>query len=165
MGDIEGMTQGACISSLGCYLLVQLSGQKAKSVRFSKEPPLVQLELAEDIIAYLEGRRPCPKAELDMEGLSAFQKEIYAIVREIPRGRTKTYGEVAALSGRAKAARAVGRAMACNPFVVLVPCHRVIGRRSLGGFAGGLELKEKLLALEKNSFLLLKNPGSRPSKT
>ena len=144
------MTQGAYIPSLGCYLLVERSGQKVKRVRFSQVAPLARSELAKEIVAYLEGKGPCPQAELDVADLTVFQKEIYAIVRKIPRGRTRTYGEVAALSGRPKAARAVGQAMACNPFVVLVPCHRVIACRGLSGFAGGLELKEKLLALERD---------------
>jgi O-6-methylguanine DNA methyltransferase len=143
------MTKGAYIPSLGCYLLVERSGKKVKRVRFSQEQPHARSELAEKIVACLEGRRPCPQMELDVADLTDFQKQIFAIVREIPRGRTRTYGEVAALSGRPKAARAVGRAMASNPFVVLVPCHRVIACRGLGGFAGGLEIKEKLLALER----------------
>jgi O-6-methylguanine DNA methyltransferase len=145
------MTQGAYIPSLGCYLLVERSGQKVKRVRFSQVAPLEHSELAEEIVAYQEGKGPCPQAELDVADLTDFQRQIFAIVREIPRGRTRTYGEVAALSGRPKAARAVGRAVACNPFVILVPCHRVIASRGLGGFAGGLELKEKLLALERVS--------------
>ncbi len=145
------MTRGAYIPALGCYLLVERSGQKVKRVRFSQVAPLARSDLAEELVAYLEGEGPCPQVELDMADLTDFQKEIYVIVRKIPRGRTRTYGEVAALSGRTKAARAVGQAMASNPFVVLVPCHRVIACRGLGGFAGGLELKEKLLALERDS--------------
>jgi O-6-methylguanine DNA methyltransferase len=147
------MTQGAYTPALGCYLLVERSGEKIKTVRFSQETPLARSELAEEIVAYLEGRGPCPQAELEVADLTDFQRQIFAIVREIPRGRTRTYGEVAALSGRPKAARAVGRAMASNPFVVLVPCHRVIACCGLGGFAGGLELKEKLLALERDPSL------------
>jgi methylated-DNA-[protein]-cysteine S-methyltransferase len=145
------MTRGAYIPALGCYLLVERSGEKVKRVRFSQVAPLARSGLAEEIVAYLEGKALCPQAELDVADLTDFQKEIYAVVRKIPRGRTRTYGEVAALSGRPKAARAVGRAMARNPFVVLVPCHRVVAGRGLGGFAGGLELKEKLLALERAS--------------
>jgi len=144
------MTQGAYIPALGCYLQLERSGEKVKRVCFSQVAPLAHSELAEKIIAYLGGKGPCPQVELDVANLTDFQKEIYAIVREIPRGRTRTYGEVAALSGRPKAARAVGRAMASNPFVVLVPCHRVIACLGLGGFSGGLEFKEKLLALERD---------------
>jgi methylated-DNA-[protein]-cysteine S-methyltransferase len=144
--------KGAYIPSLGCYLLLERSGEKVKRTRFSQEKPQACCELALEIVASLEGKRPCPWVDLDMTGLTDFQKEIYAIVREIPRGETRTYGEVAASSGRPKAARAVGHAMACNPFVILVPCHRVIGRHGLGGFASGLALKEKLLDLEKGSF-------------
>ena len=131
------MTRGAYIPALGCYLLVDLSGEKVKTVRFSQGAPLARSELAEMIVAYLEGKGPCPRVELDMADLTDFQKEIYAIVRKIPRGRTQTYGQVAALSGRPKAARAVGHAMASNPFVVLVPCHRVVASKGLGWLSLG----------------------------
>jgi len=56
---------------------------------------------------------------------------------------------VAAHAGRPRAVRAVGRAMGANPFLIIVPCHRVVARNGLGGFAAGIEIKEKLLALEK----------------
>jgi O-6-methylguanine DNA methyltransferase len=148
----DAYMQGAYIPSLGCYLLLEQSGEKIKRARFSQEKPQACSELALEIVAYLEGKRPCPRVDLDVTSLTDFQKEIYAVVREIPRGQTRTYGEVAASSGRPKAARAVGQAMACNPFVILVPCHRVIGRHGLGGFASGPALKEKLLDLEKGSF-------------
>ncbi len=71
------------------------------------------------------------------------------MVQEIRRGETMTYGEVAARAGCPQGARAVGRAMAANPFVILVPCHRVVARHGQGGFAWGLETKEKMQKLEK----------------
>ena len=80
---------------------------------------------------------------------TAFQKRVWATVGRIPYGRTLTYGQVAAALGAPKACRAVGMAAGCNPILILVPCHRVIGADgSLTGYAGGLEMKRVLLALE-----------------
>jgi O-6-methylguanine DNA methyltransferase len=72
-------------------------------------------------------------------------------VQSIPRGKTATYGQVAERAGRPGAARAVGRAMAANPFTILVPCHRVVAKGGLGGYAWGKEMKEKLLEMERGS--------------
>ena len=142
------MIGGALVHSLGRYILVEQSGKMVKRIYFSEEPPDEASELAEGIVLYLEEGAPCPEAELDMSSCTAFQTEIYSLVRSIPRGRTMTYGEVAAQARRPGAARAVGRAMASNPFAVLVPCHRVVGKNGLGGYFWGEEMKEKLLKLE-----------------
>ena len=142
------MTGGALVHSLGRYILVEQSGKMVKRICFSKKPPDERSELAEKIVLHLEKGAPCPGAELDLSSCTAFQTEIYSLVRNIPRGRTMTYGEVAARAGHPGAARAVGRAMASNPFAVLVPCHRVVGKNDLGGYFWGREMKEKLLRLE-----------------
>ena len=74
---------------------------------------------------------------------------MWAALREIPYGRTCTYGEIAARIGRPRASRAVGMANNRNPIAIVVPCHRVVGASgALVGYAAGLEVKEKLLALE-----------------
>jgi len=70
------------------------------------------------------------------------------VVRSIPRGETMTYGQVAELAGSPGAARAVGRAMAANPFAILIPCHRVLAKDGPGGYAYGRDVKERLLRLE-----------------
>ena len=81
---------------------------------------------------------------------TAFQKAVWHELLKIPFGKTKTYGEIAASLGNAKASRAVGAANGRNPLSIVVPCHRVIGTGGkLTGFAGGVELKEKLLTIEK----------------
>ena len=126
-------------------------GAKVKRIYFSQDMPAEPSKLAEEIAAHLEGGAPCPKAELDMSACTEFQKQIYALVQAIPRGETMTYGEVAACAGRPGAARAVGRAMAANPFAILVPCHRVVAKKGLGGYLWGTEMKEKLLRLERES--------------
>jgi methylated-DNA-[protein]-cysteine S-methyltransferase len=143
------MTEGAFVPALGLYLRVERSDQKVKRIYFSKERPEEPSELAERISAYLERGAPCPAAELDLSACTEFQKRIYAVVQEIRRGETMTYGEVAARAGCPMAARAVGRAMATNPFAILVPCHRVVARHGQGGFAWGLETKERMQILEK----------------
>lgn len=145
------MTTGAFVSSLGCYLLVEWRGEMVARIYFSQEMPAEPSRLAEEIAAYQEGSAPCPEAELKMSKCSDFQKQIYAIVQTIPRGETMTYGQVALRAGRPGAARAVGRAMATNPFAILVPCHRVVAKKGLGGYAWGREMKEKLLRMENES--------------
>ncbi|MCK9440604.1 MAG: MGMT family protein [Methanothrix sp.] len=145
------MTSGAFVPSLGCYLLVEISGPKVKRISFSNERPAETCKRAEEIAAHLERGAPCPKAELDMSACTDFQKQIYALVQAIPRGETRTYGQVAERAGHPGAARAVGRAMATNPFAILVPCHRVVAKNGLGGYLWGTEMKEKLLRREMES--------------
>lgn len=148
-GVMEGMTEGVYFEPLGLYLLVERSSGKIVRISLSCEPPARDSELARQIADYLRGQAPCPRVDLNMSGLTDFQRQIYDVVQGIERGKTMTYGEVAACAGKPGAARAVGRAMAANPFLIIVPCHRVVARNGLGGFALGVEIKEKLLALEK----------------
>lgn len=92
--------------------------------------------------------------ELDLRKLSPFAESVYREAQRIPRGEVRTYGELASAVGRPSAARAVGSAMAHNPFVVVVPCHRVVGGRGdLHGFSapGGLRTKAALLAMEAHA--------------
>jgi len=88
---------------------------------------------------------------LDMDALPPFHRRVYEAARAIPWGATMTYGALAKVAGAAGAARAVGQALARNPFALIVPCHRVVaaGRR-IGGFSahGGITMKLRLLAIE-----------------
>ncbi len=80
---------------------------------------------------------------------TAFQQRVWAALRAIPYGETRTYGELAAAIGNPSASRAVGMANHRNPIPIVIPCHRVIGASgTLTGYAGGLEIKRRLLALE-----------------
>lgn len=95
---------------------------------------------------------------------TAFQQRVWAALRAIPYGETRTYGELAAAIGSPNASRAVGMANHRNPIPIIIPCHRVIGANgTLTGYAGGLEVKQKLLALEGINILKYKVPaaGSR----
>ena len=88
---------------------------------------------------------------LDREGITHFQRRVYAVTCQIPPGQTRTYGEIAAELGDKGLARAVGRALGTNPFAPVVPCHRVLaaGGKS-GGFSayGGAATKLRMLATE-----------------
>jgi methylated-DNA-[protein]-cysteine S-methyltransferase len=88
---------------------------------------------------------------LDMTGIPAFSQRVYQITREIPRGKTLTYGDIAARLRASGAVHSVAQAIARNPFMMIVPCHRVLER---GGYAdrispyGGIISKRRLLSLE-----------------
>jgi methylated-DNA-[protein]-cysteine S-methyltransferase len=124
-------------------------------------PPL-NVELAiEGIVTLLRGK-PSDLSEvtLDMTGIHAFNQRVYAFARAIPRGETRTYGEVAASLRLSGAVHSVAQAIARNPFVIIVPCHRVL---EAGSYAdkispnGGVISKRRLLSLE--------GAGSPSSKT
>ncbi len=87
--------------------------------------------------------------QLPWEGVTDFQRRVYRELMTVPAGTTVSYQELAARVGNPNGARAIGHAVARNPFLFVVPCHRVIkSDGGLGGFACGLEVKKRLLAFE-----------------
>lgn len=100
------------------------------------------------LAAWFEGRSV--QVPLRLEG-TPFMRRVYEIVRRIPAGETRSYGEVADAAGRPGAARAVGTAMAKNRICLFIPCHRVVGSSGIGGWSGsgGLPQKRALLELER----------------
>ena len=120
-----------------------------KEVEIKEETALMKKAIKE-IKEYLEGKRNSFDLPLEPEG-TEFQKMVWNVLREIPYGETRSYGEIAKLIGNEKASRAVGMANNKNPIMIIIPCHRVIGvNGKLVGYAGGLDVKEKLLNMEKN---------------
>jgi O-6-methylguanine DNA methyltransferase len=108
-------------------------------------------EAAAQVSAYLGGKRRAFDLPIDWTGLRPFQQSVLRATLAIPYGETRTYSEIAAEVGRQHAARAVGRAEACNPMPLVIPCHRVIGRDGKlhgYGMGEGLKTKEWLLKLE-----------------
>jgi methylated-DNA-[protein]-cysteine S-methyltransferase len=98
---------------------------------------------------YLEGKRRHFELALDLRG-TPFQRAVWEELLRIPYGETRTYAEIARAIGRPQAVRAVGTANGANPVALVVPCHRVVATGGkLGGYGGGLALKERLLALER----------------
>jgi AraC family transcriptional regulator of adaptative response/methylated-DNA-[protein]-cysteine methyltransferase len=103
-----------------------------------------------ELLRHLSGAVPHPDLPLDVRG-TAFQRRVWEELRRIPYGQTRSYREVARLIGKPSATRAVARACATNPAVLVIPCHRVIGSDgSLRGFGCGIDRKKKLLEAEKN---------------
>lgn len=102
-----------------------------------------------ELEAYFSGNRRVFSVPLVLAG-SAFQQAVWYRLLEIPYGQTTTYGALACELGKPRAARAVGAACGSNPIPIFVPCHRVVGSGgALTGFAGGLDVKARLLALER----------------
>ena len=112
------------------------------------ETPLLQ-EAEEQLNEYFAGVRRSFDLPLAPKG-TAFQQAVWTEMNKIPYGEVRTYGQLAAAIGKPKASRAVGGACHCNPIAIIQPCHRVVGADgSLTGYAGGLDIKEYLLELEK----------------
>jgi O-6-methylguanine DNA methyltransferase len=101
------------------------------------------------VIDYLGGKRSSFSLPLDLRGTS-FQLKVWQELLRIPYGETRSYQEIARAVGDPLASRAVGGANGANPVALIVPCHRVVASRGLGGYGGGLDLKRHLLALERN---------------
>lgn len=106
-------------------------------------------EARAQLTAYFEGE--LQDFDLPLAGAgTTFQKAVWQALREIPYGKTESYGELARRLGNANASRAVGMANGRNPIGIIVPCHRVIGTNgALTGYAGGIERKQWLLAHER----------------
>jgi O-6-methylguanine DNA methyltransferase len=99
----------------------------------------------------LAGRSARVLPPLDLSEGTAFQQRVWNALLKIPRGHTRSYGDIARAVGKANAARAVGTACGANPIPVFVPCHRVITTdHKLGGFSGGLDWKRLLLWREES---------------
>lgn len=138
-----------------------LEGQKyypeelSQTGTFAPDCPVFS-QVSDWLAAYFAGKRPDPdEVPLSPAG-TAFQRQVWTLLREIPYGKTVTYGglarKMAARLGReSMSAQAVGNAVGRNPISILIPCHRVLGADgSLTGYAGGLERKGWLLAHEQN---------------
>lgn len=97
---------------------------------------------------YVGGERRDFDVPVELTG-TEFQRRVWRLLRTIPYGTTRTYGELARELGNPRSSRGVGRAAAQNPVPILVPCHRLVGAGGrLVGFSAGLELKERLLEIE-----------------
>jgi len=112
------------------------------------ETPLLK-KAAQQIQEYLEGKRTAFDLPLSPEG-TPFQKAAWEALLTIPYGETRSYKQMAEQVGNPKACRAIGMANNRNPIMIVVPCHRVIGADGkLVGYGGGLDMKRKLLEIEK----------------
>ncbi len=136
--------------------------KKIKKIELTKEiscksdEDKIFLLFKKQILEYLSGQRKSfdHLDLLELEGTD-FQKSVWQALLNIPYGKTSSYKEIANMIGRPKATRAVGAAVGKNPFLIIIPCHRVIKKDgSIGGFAYGEEIKKVLLDIEGHNFPL-----------
>ena len=137
----------ALLDNLGRLVEVTTSD---KCFAHAELDPRKTQELRTQLGEYFCGSRQSFDLELAPVGTD-FQKRVWAELVKIPFGQTATYGDLAHKLGLKHGARAVGRANATNPIWIIIPCHRVIGASGqLTGYAGGISMKQELLALESN---------------
>jgi methylated-DNA-[protein]-cysteine S-methyltransferase len=118
-------------------------------------------QAAREITAYLAGESASFAVPIAFEGTS-LQEAVWRALQAIPRGETRTYGELAASIGKPGSPRAIGQMVARNPLSIIVPCHRVLASGGrLNGFAGGIERKAALLAIENAAFRVPRPPRVR----
>lgn len=140
--------------------LIRIGWQEESITPIESQPPYGVAAVVREMKAFFSSGEPLLPLHwslIDMSTVSDFQKRVYEAVLAIPHGETRTYAWVAKKIGKPLAARAVGQALRRNPFPILVPCHRVVSDKSLGGFMGmndpsDLELRFKcwLLDLERS---------------
>ena len=128
---------------------ISLPGDDQPDVEVGRADQATKRELDD----WFNGRRHTFDLALDLEGIDGFRRTVLeTLVKEVGWGETVSYGELAAMAGRPRAARAAGSAMRNNPIPFVIPCHRVIAAGGkIGGYGGGrnaIELKRRLLARE-----------------
>jgi O-6-methylguanine DNA methyltransferase len=139
---------------VGNLELTSLDGQSLLKIEVTKKVGQMPtdpffLECYHELKAFLEGKTQDFKVKLDFSGMSDFQKSVLKAMKRVPYGKTATYKDLA-LKMNSKAYQAIGSACGRNPFLLIYPCHRILGSGNMGGFAHGLEMKAKLLELEKS---------------
>jgi O-6-methylguanine DNA methyltransferase len=147
--------EGLCATALGepPAIGVDAGGHPVAGVEIGAEDDVLR-ELAAALVAYIRGEVLRWDGPLDLRGVSEFQRDVLRAVRAIPHGGVRRYRDVAAEIGRPHSGRAVGDALGRNPLPIVVPCHRVVASRGLGGYAAGPAMKERLLRLESGQVSL-----------
>lgn len=148
-GRVQATEQGICRVELPC-----------PRSNFSSEemaPSLLTDQAAEMLQKYFSGiDQPLETIPVDLSGMTPFRSRVLTLIRSIPCGEVRSYGEVARMAGlKGAAARAIGGAMASNPIPVIIPCHRVVaadGRLTGYTAPGGLSMKKILLKIEGIEF-------------
>lgn len=145
------MSQTVIETDLG-HIALELTAEGLASVLRTEAPVAdgdpARQAVVEQIRQCINGQRDGRDIPIVPQG-SEFQQKVWQAMREIPRGEVRSYSELAVMAGNPRATRAVASACGSNPYVIVVPCHRVVRRdRGLGGFSWGLELKRQLLERE-----------------
>ncbi len=136
---------------LDCYVEIDYS-TKLRSIRFIKNKNrLAEKKLHKvtfELDEYFKGERKDFSFDIDISGLSFFARKVLYETQKIPYGKMITYSELAKMT-RTKSARAVGRALSINPIPIVIPCHRVVAKNGIGGYSEGVDIKIRLLELER----------------
>lgn len=116
--------------------------------RLAPSPPLLTTQWQERLLNFLKNN----SQQLNHSHRTGtdFQHKVWQELQAIPYGQTRTYGDIAQNLGSRHLARAIGNACHNNPLVIYTPCHRVVGKKNLGGYAGGAKIKKALLEFEQN---------------
>jgi methylated-DNA-[protein]-cysteine S-methyltransferase len=143
-GSVQVIFSGEAISR------VNLGGETGSPAKKNSSASPRKERLKGDLARYFAGElRAFSSYAIDLSGMSPFTRKVLQTARAIPFGKCVTYSELAKKIGRPKAARAVGQALRRNPLPIIIPCHRVVGKRGdLRGFSAGLKWKRWLLDLE-----------------
>lgn len=137
---------------VGTLKLTSLDGKSLYSIDVVKKERPKKLdpffmECYEELFAFLSGKSKKIDIPLDYSSVTPFQMKVLKEMRKIPYGKVATYKDIAQKLG-SKGYQAIGTACGKNPFLLIYPCHRVLGTNNPGGFAHGLEMKSELLKLE-----------------
>ena len=131
------------------HLSIEMDNGRVQSTRLSLSDAFACTGADSTLLGWLAGYAQGISAPLPLIRGASFGERVLQALQKIPFGKTASYGEVAALCGQPKAARAVGNSCHTNPFPLLIPCHRVIrSSGDIGGFAMDLEIKRRLLEFE-----------------
>lgn len=136
----------SCKSEFPAWISQNYPDYKIVEVENQLEP-----ELEKQILEYFSGTRKNFDFKINIK-LTDFQKKVFNCLLRVPYGSVVSYGDIAKRIGGVKYSRAVGNALNKNPLPIIVPCHRVVDSKGgIGGFSAGIEIKKKLLNLEKEN--------------
>jgi methylated-DNA-[protein]-cysteine S-methyltransferase len=141
---------GVCEVGFGCNQTESVFQHQLKERGFRPVPDAHALvNVSRQLREYFGGMRDHFEVPFDFSGVSLFTQSVLTATTQVPFGHLSTYRDIAQQVGRPSATRAVGNALGRNPIPVIIPCHRIVrSDHSIGGYTGGIEIKERLLSLE-----------------
>ena len=146
----NGRANGNAKRRTGQHRAIQTTAEMIRAGDSNEPGARIARQAIAELQEYAAGRRKRFSMPLDLQG-TPFQRKVWKALCAIPYGETRSYLQIARAAGNPRASRAVGMANHNNPVAIVVPCHRVIASDgTLGGYGGGLEMKAKMLQLEKS---------------
>ena len=134
------------LQALRSWLLKALKG-RSYTLHLNENHPILE-QVSTELQQYFSGELTSFSTPIDLLAGTNFQQRVWKELQRIPYGETKIYADIATAIEQPKAYRAVGSANGQNPICIVIPCHRVVSKRNIGGYSGGLDIKKALLLLE-----------------